>query len=177
MNVYEVLFKVSFAYLQLWDDVSKWPNSLYIQQTGFHGGDFIGGDCLKLLRNVDVLASICPLHIVPFVQALRDFHQVVISCFGRELHPDFREHLDKFATSYRDIGISVTPKVHIVIAHVGDFCEQANSGLGPYSEQAFESAHKVFQNFWSKHLVKDLENPSYPHALLKSVVEFNSKHV
>ena len=91
---------------------------------------------MKLLRNVDMLAAICPINVLPFVQALRDFHQVVISCFSMYLHPNFREHLAKFKESYADLGISVTPKVHIVTAHVGDFCEKVNSGLGAFSEQA-----------------------------------------
>ena len=157
--------------------MDKWSSSLHIQQTGYHGGEFIGGDCLKLLRNVDALASECPLQLLPFVQALRDFHQVVISCFGMKLQTDFRKHLTKFAASYADLGISVTPKVHIITTHVGDFCQQVGTGLGPYSEQASESVHSVFQNIWKKRFVKDINNPTYPNALLKSVVEFNSKHV
>lgn len=150
---------------------------MHLKSVGYHGGEFIGGDCRKLLDSVDDLASICPLQLLPFVRVLRDFRHVVTSCFGMNLQPDFKEKISAFAASYSLLGISTTPKVHIIIAHVADFCENVNSGLGPFSEQAFESAHHSFQSFWSKRLVRDIENPSYSAALLKTVIEFNSKHI
>lgn len=157
--------------------MDEWPKKLHLQPVGYHGGDFIGGDCRKLLESVDDLARMCPLQILPFVQALRDFRHVVVSCFGMNLKQDYKERISAFAASYSHLGISTTPKVHIVTAHVADFCKNANSGLGPFSEQAFESVHHVFQSFWARRLVRDIENPSYSSALLKTVAEFNSKHI
>ena len=46
-----------------------------------------------------------------YIQVLRAFREVQEACFGKELKPDFEEKIQNFSKLYRQLGISVTPKV------------------------------------------------------------------
>ena len=55
-------------------------------RAGYQGGDnFIGGDCNKLLINVDTLAQMCPVHVPTIVRVLRMLNTVVHDCYGDSL--------------------------------------------------------------------------------------------
>ena len=51
---------------------------------------------------------------LPFIEMLRTFRAVQVACFGMELKPDYKEKIEKFSKLYRDLDISVTPKVLIM---------------------------------------------------------------
>ena len=68
-----------------------------------------------------------------------------------DLNPQYQYYIKHFENVYKDLGISVTPKVHILIRHVPEFIKKHNRSLGWYSEQALESIHYDFlRNFWEK---------------------------
>ena len=73
---------------------------------------------------------------------LVNFKKVVDSCFGKTLDPNFRTFIANFSFSYRQLGISVTPKVHCVEKRLAEFLEHKGlqAGLGEYSEQPMETA-------------------------------------
>ena len=48
---------------------------------------------------------------LPYVAVLRAFRLVQTACFGQELQQDYREKIQQFSKLYRDLEISVTPKV------------------------------------------------------------------
>ena len=77
-----------------------------------------------------------------------------------------------------DLGISVTLKVHMAMAHIMHFCDKFDA-LGNFSEQATESSHRDFKkNTWEKHNFKHLiGHPTYAENLLRAVVVYNSTHV
>ena len=52
-----------------------------------------------------------------------------------------------FSQLYRELGITVTPKVHMVEQHITEFMglKGEAAGLGFYSEQAIESVHHDFK--------------------------------
>lgn len=163
----------------IWPDVERmWSERFYAKPVGYHGGsNFTGGDCRKLLLNVDSLAAICPIGILPFVDSLRKLCHVVDACFGSDLRYDFQEKIAEFETSFLDLGIGITPKVHILLRHVPEFCWRHEKALGRFSEQASESVHVALKEFWKKRKVSDLSNPRYEQSLRQTVVEFNSKHL
>ncbi len=74
------------------------------------------------------------------------------------------------------MGISVTPKVHIVMSHVGEYCQRKGKGLGCFNEQPGEAVHHDFGLTW-KDYKRDLDNPQYPGNLLQGVVNYNSFHI
>lgn len=115
---------------KIWPDADMWPAHFYIKSVGYHGGDnFIGGDCNKLLKNVDTLAQMCPVQVLPCVQVLRMLNTVVRGCYGKELSSTLSADTAKFETAY-----CITPKVDIVMHHVPEFCMESGRGLSLYSE-------------------------------------------
>jgi hypothetical protein len=113
-----------------------------------HGGEFNGNACRHLLRqkSLDKLETMLPREHGMFLAALRSFDKVVHSCYGFVLAPLFREHIEEFREIYLQLGMRVTPKIHIIVAHLIYFIEKTSiandgkrSGLAMYSEQAFES--------------------------------------
>lgn len=48
---------------------------------------------------------------IPFIETLKAFNSVVHSCFGVALLEDYKDNIARFSKLYRDLDISVTPKV------------------------------------------------------------------
>ena len=139
------------AMIAAWPEGSKWFDLCYCHREGMHSGTFTGNTCKVLLNKVDILASICPMHILPFVAAFRAFKRVVVSCFGYHLNATLKEDIEMFKLKYVDLsGASITPKLHILFCHVPKFCEFAQSGLGRYSEQTSEAIHNNFNETWKR---------------------------
>ena len=132
-----------------------------------------------MLKNLDKLQLIAPLSILKYVHALRCLHQVVLSCFGMSLDPEYDTYIRKFKEVYKDLGITITPKVHILTEHVPEFCKKHNNSLGLYSEQALESSHYDFlRNYWEKQGYKrPLGHPAYAQNLKAAVISYSSKHI
>ena len=51
---------------------------------------------------------------LPFIASLRSFNQVVEQCLGVELKEGYMVSIRVFETKYRELKISITPKVHMV---------------------------------------------------------------
>ena len=72
----------------------EWHSSLHIPFQPFHGGHFNGNDYMKLLRGVTKLQllsekeNFAQAHC--FTQTLTLFKDVVTSCFGQNLDPDYK---------------------------------------------------------------------------------------
>lgn len=106
-----------------------------------HGGTFKGSDARVLLKSVDLLESVCTLHCLPFISTLRSLSCVVQSCFGNTFDSNYEKDIEKFKSDYLALEIQVTPKIHCVFYHVGEFCNISKKGLEFFSEQASESVH------------------------------------
>ena len=126
-----------------------------------------GNQARKFLKRVDSLelalkkeSSMSMVEGLPYIAALRAFDRVVVACFGMELKPDYKEHIAMFSKLYRELDISVTPKVHMVEKHIVDFLELKGEegGLGFWMEQAMEAVHHDFKIFWEKYKV-DIDHP------------------
>ena len=112
----------------------------------------------------------------PFIDAFTSFQKVVEACFGKVLLDDFEARIHSFEEAHRKLDIPVTPKVHILIFHVSEFCNQFRRGLGIYSEQASESVHYDFDSFWEKYKV-NRNHPKLGSRLLKAVSAYNAFHI
>ena len=156
---------------------------------------------MQLLNKIDVLAAMCPITCLPHVRTLRCFLQVrkhleisnfmfhlrhvypdqllqvVNACYGTELRDDFREQIDRFAESYRDLNIRVTPKIHAVMHHVREFCTMTNTGLGKWSEQSGEAVHYDFLKIWEHYKRKSTGHDVHAARLCKAVCAYNGRHV
>jgi len=159
-----------------WPGASIWPDMCHVMRNALHGGTFDGNSCKKLLQNVDILRSKCPVIALKYVNAFSCFNEVVHSCFGSVLRSNYIELIRKFRDSYLSLGISTTSKVHTIFHHVEDFCGKRQEPLGPFSEQALESLHSDFVPTWQKYKVPP-NHPLYSQRLLRSVCEYNASHL
>lgn len=155
----------------------EWAQTCNVQREVTYGSSgFKGNSCKILLDKVDILRQKCSSSCLKFVKVFADFKSVVNSCFGKELHSDYKSKIEAFKRSYIDLDVSVTPKVHAVFFHVEDFCDLKNIGLGFYSEQAMEAVHFDFNSFWQRYKVP-IKNPEYSSKLKRALCAYNSLHV
>ena len=126
-------------------------------------------------RNLPLLDAV---PVLQFCHTLVVFNQVVVSCFGQELHSDYRTAIQSFSDNYRVLDISITPKVHLVERHAVEFIELmgGEAGLGKWSEQPFESVHADFKKEWARTLVS-ANHVNYAENLFAAVLRYNAKHV
>ena len=162
-----------------WSDVYLWLKGINVNQKNYHHGSFVGNDCMKMLKNLDLLQQLAPSHIQKYVHIHRCLYKIVNSCFGMELDPEYEKYIKDFKELYLTLRISVTPKVHILIEHVPDFCKKHVRSLGWYSEQALESCHHDFlRNCWEKQSYKrTIGHPDYAKNLTAAVTAYSSKHI
>ena len=127
----------------VWSASEEWLSACNVKKTDYNGGSFAGNDSRTLLKYVDRLQNLCSNGtVLKFVDAFRNFDEVVSACYGDNLSPDFMEKINKFSKSYMKLKISVTPKIHAVMYHVAEFCSMTGRGLGPWSEQTmYNSQH------------------------------------
>ena len=151
-----------------WPEVNIWTEAVNVNKDEYYGGTFTGNNCKKLLKETDLLRSLCPSHILKYVKVLKSFEGVVNACFGNALSTDYESCIAAFKDAYEGSEIPIAPKVHCIIHHVPQFCKKFSCGLGRHSEQASESVHARFKETWGKYkLPKCHEN--YMFALLKAV--------
>ena len=67
----------------------------------------------------------------------------------------------------------MTPKIHAVGYHAGEFCQLTGRGLCPCSEQTDFDCSKT----WEQFSIKNVDNPLYGGHLLRAVSMYNSQHL
>ena len=75
--------------------------------------------------------------------------------------------------------MTLPPKFHACETHIVQFLERHSDGtmgLGAWTEQAFEAAHHLFKQEWSRVKV-DVTHPDCGQHLLGAVIRFNSSHI
>lgn len=190
-------------YLVLPKSYFNWFQEAIVRKKGQGGHALEGNQARKFLKKVDRLEqavmqenSMTIITGMPFIAALRAFDGVVKSCFGMELAVDYKEKIDQFSKLYRELDISVTPKVlflrifysnfsifehyqvHMVERHIVDFLELKGevAGLGFWMEQAMESVHHDFRIFWERYKV-DINHPEFGLRLRAAVSAYNRRHL
>ena len=80
------------------------PSDCNLKIHPYHGGEFIGNVCIKLLNNNDHLQElVITKKIIPtvgFVRTFKHFNDVVQTSFGNTFHQDFEHHIKAFQESY-----------------------------------------------------------------------------
>lgn len=178
LGIVNHLFK---ALIHLWPMADQWPTSLHLSPEPYHGGQFTGNACHKLLKNVDLLQRMaeqqCAFQTFGVIDILRKFGAVVSSCFGSTLGDSYSARIDEFKEAYlAQPHISITPKAHAVFYHVKQFVQHKKSSLGQFSEQQIEALHHDFSNQWQR-FKRNQSHPDYGKQLLQCIVDFNSKRI
>ena len=130
---------------KVWPGSEEWLNGCHVKKSEYHGSQFEENGSRKLLKNVGMLEELCLHEYHQFVNAFISFNDVVISCYGRNLLPQYKTSLSNFKDAYLKLNISVTLKVHAVFYHIEELCSLKNMGLAPWSEPTTESLHQEFK--------------------------------
>ena len=72
------------------------------------------------------------------------------------------------------MGISITPKVHLLCEHLEEVCEYYGFGMALLNESAGKAIHADFAKHYQGYAVKDQESDSYQKKLLHAVKTNNS---
>ena len=136
-----------------------------VELTSYHGGSFTGKDILKIMNNAEfIFQSFANLLVsgkrdrcILSNEKIRDKCQQYTNLFllwdgafavARRNNPrqqDIYEYTH-FATAafdcHKKIGCSVTPKVHLMVAHVAWQMEHLEGGLGDKMEDWVEAKHQ-----------------------------------
>ena len=76
---------------------------------------FKGNEVRCLLKRTDKLSELLPAEHYRFLRAFESFDAVVTSCFSYELDAHYLRYIKEFESAWKDLGISVTPKVNLSI--------------------------------------------------------------
>ena len=114
-----------------WSGTEDWAKHCNAFQKAFHGGEFTGGACKRLLskKSQEYLSENLPLKFLPFHDVISTFGKVVESCYGYKLAPSYKEDIDSFKAAYRKLKVNDTTKIHIVIEHLKEFIEKSSKLL------------------------------------------------
>ncbi len=127
-------------------DVAKlWAKNQHIEKDLLFNGSFNGNSCRKLLKSTNFLRSYVDDINNSYLLTLESLNNIVATCFG--CHYDKEDSavaVRDFRTNFQtlcefDKNLHVTPKVHVILHHVKEFCDKNNCGLGLFSEQARQS--------------------------------------
>ena len=124
------------------DQGFKWLADNNIHKNDYRDRQMNGNECKKLLQKLSKLKKEIPRKLWIYIGVLQAFkNKVRISCFGQDLKPGFKKDIANFEKAYQKLNIPMTNKVHILVAHVADFCDRKGRGLGFFSEQARYDFH------------------------------------
>ena len=101
------------------------------------------------------------------------------SCYGMELHDDYKERILKFHADYKvlneDFGVSILVKAHDVFFHCIDWIERWDIPLGVVSEHEGESLHLRFRKFIESKQLASPDSEDFGDNLLIVTVALNSQ--
>ena len=110
-------------------------------------------------------------------QIIKEFFTVILESQECVKKHTTRQDIEEFEKSFAKLNIAYTPKIHVLIDHVADFCEEYGC-LGPFSTQSGESCHSDFRNTMKNYFVHELTNNElYAKKLLAAVNKYNAKHL
>ena len=151
-------------------------NLAYIKK--FQLGTILDGPNLNLLLNkkLDKLENFVDPKFHNFIECMRLFHDVQDACFGMELGDDWEAKIHIWMDSYKELGISITPKVHCLMYEVPIFIWETGLALGQVSAQVFETGHFDFEETLKRFKKKET-SPGHADSLVDAMSCYAGEHV
>ena len=89
---------------------------------------------------------------------------------------DFEEKIMFLHGKY---GLSITPKMHILLCHFEEYIKLTGKPLGYVSDQTVEMCHQIVNNRFTKsnYYVKAVESDKHGENLLRGVLHVNSYNI
>ena len=94
-----------------------------------------GNGCNQFLKKIDKLEQCFKenslgLQGAKFITVFREFNKVVDGCFGKKVSSSYKEDIERFSRSFRDLGTKLPVKFHIVEQHLSEFIEMKRGHYG-----------------------------------------------
>lgn len=117
-----------------------------------------------------------------YLDTLMAFKTVSESVFGKQLHPKWREHLNKLKFYIEKLatvkGLSITPKLHVLTIHVEQWVDRHARAMGRESESPGEAFHHLWKReVEGKGEVKDKTSQAYEDSTLQTVLKIAVNNV
>ena len=80
------------------------------------------------------------------------------------------------ADVHPEASLSVTWKVHVLVAHLPQFLRRYNMGMSAFAEQCTESVHHDFKKTAKRFLVHE-DHEDFAKKLMRAIVEYNSRRL
>ena len=127
--------------LKVWPDAEKWAAKCHVFKKG-QFQEFDGPGCNTLIqdKNLDALESMAPVQFHGFVGTLRQLGKIVKGCFSLTVSPTLKDDIAQFRKMYLSLNLNVTPKMHIIFAHVFPYLEHKAAVNGNWTGLAVETA-------------------------------------
>ena len=165
------------------DPATKFAIAVNAVPSTYHGQDFQGDACRRLLKSLKRLAIAAPPELAPYIKCLADLKDMAISCFS-VAGPEGTQYMDNLDTFYESatalFDVSFTRTFHGIVEHVKDFFEifGTDFGLGLYDEQAGEAVHFDFENrIYTNAYKRPQSHPEFGPLLLRAVAHYNAIHL
>ena len=157
--------------------------SSYITKEGYHGGELEGGQCYKLMKNIDKLEETIDDEHKSIIDAFKATEILNKAVCGKNLEDNFEEALENFEDSMMFLsgkyGFSITPKIHILITHVPQYIHLTGKSLGFVTDQTVENCHQLVNRRMekSKYYVKALESDTHGENLYRGIMHVNTYNI
>ena len=137
-------------------NLEQFEKSINVTRSEYHGGQFEGNECLKILKNVEKLEQIVNNHeFKPFIDAIWFIRLIDELVNKQEFEPQIREVIRAFKDTYiilmNNFHITMTNKIHIICDHLPDYLEESEKTLLKTSDQTIESTHSKLDSFLRSH--------------------------
>lgn len=125
--------------------VSRFLAENNIKRICYQGQERLDGNqCRAFINKAELLTDFfqpikCTEDPEDYIKLVIKFRDVVDCCFGKELKFDFKEKIELFCTTYRELGLKPNVKFHILEMHIVEFLafKQNLFGLGHWTEQEY----------------------------------------
>ena len=147
----------------------------HIPKEAYHGGELTGEHCDMVMDKIEKLEEIYPDEHKSIIDGFKATQMVNKSLCGRVLKENWKESLASFEENilflHGKYSLSITPKLHILMDHVGDYIEMTGKPLGYISDQTVEKCHQLVNSRFEKsnYYVKCLESDIHGENLLKGI--------
>ena len=90
-----------------------------LHRTDYHGKQYVGNDCNKILENLDVLRSKLSMVMIPYINALDAFHQVLNAISNFTAISNYQEVCSKFTSEIKSLHLHSFDMSHSTKVHMG----------------------------------------------------------
>ena len=163
--------------LTVWPGAQHWAAKSHVYKKGSFQ-EFDGPGCYKLLqdKSLDDLKEMIPTHLHGYVTAFHKLAKIVKGCFSFTVAPTIKDDIVEFRDAYLALNLSVTPKMHIIFAHVYPYLQHKAAindgkwtGMAVETAQPFEAVHHDFNNRWKNFKVNRENKAKYKESFKRAV--------